>query len=84
MRHEQEEEVVPLRGTYDAEADAAKLYLVDEMRAGEATTQVVVDVPEGVGEIVLDFDSAGKLLGVEVLGASHLLRDSLIAKLTHR
>ncbi|NYI70806.1 uncharacterized protein YuzE [Naumannella cuiyingiana] len=34
------------------------------------------------GTIVLDFDDAGHLLGVEVLGATELLTDAARARLT--
>ena len=35
---------------------------------------------EGVGEIVLDFDKKGRLLGVEVLGARSLLKPGTLAR----
>ncbi|MCS3443269.1 DUF2283 domain-containing protein [Microbacterium phyllosphaerae] len=34
-----------------------------------------VELPDGMtGELILDFDRDGRLLGIEVLGASGLLR----------
>jgi uncharacterized protein YuzE len=36
-------------------------------------------VPGGGGEIILDFNDAGHLLGVEVLGASAVLSPDVIA-----
>lgn len=69
------------RATYDAEVDAAYLYLVDEIADGAATTQRVVEVP-GVGDVVLDFDDDDRLLGMEVIAASALLPRDLLDRLT--
>jgi uncharacterized protein YuzE len=52
-----------MRMTYDGDADAA--YLVIERPGG--------------GDIVLDFDADGRLLGVEVIGATGLLRPAAVA-----
>jgi uncharacterized protein YuzE len=63
------------RLTYDDKADAAYLYLKEGTEPGEATTSVPVQLPSGVGlgSITLDFDDDGRLIGIEVLGASRLL-----------
>lgn len=61
-----------MRMTVDREVDAWYLQIVNVIAAGQAVEQVVVGRP-GRGEIVLDFDPDGFLLGVEVLGASRLL-----------
>lgn len=38
-----------------------------------------VDLPDGIGgELFLDFDEDGHLLGVEILGASALLRPEIL------
>ncbi|WP_248958637.1 DUF2283 domain-containing protein [Sphaerisporangium perillae] len=58
---------------YDHEVDAAYSYIVDAIADGEAVEQVVVERP-GSGDIVLDFDRDGHLLGVEIIGANRLLR----------
>jgi uncharacterized protein YuzE len=47
---------------------------VDEVGDGEAVVQIVVDDERLAGTVVLDLDAAGRLLGVEVLGASDVLR----------
>jgi uncharacterized protein YuzE len=58
---------VTLRLTWDSEAGAGYLHLTD-IRPGEAVSQRAVENPvEGVGEVVLDFDWEGRLLGVEFL-----------------
>jgi uncharacterized protein YuzE len=62
-----------VRWELDTEADAAYLSITDDEAGGAAVEQVVVG-REGRGDIVLDFNADGRLLGVEVLGASALLR----------
>jgi uncharacterized protein YuzE len=57
-----------MRLTYDDEANAAYLELED-ITEGTAVENVVVERP-GRGDIVLDFDADGRLLGVEVIGAT--------------
>ena len=53
--------------TYDKEADALYILLLDGQF--QCRTVRVTD------EIALDFAPAEKLVGIEVLGASHLFRD---------
>jgi uncharacterized protein YuzE len=61
--------------TYDAEAKAAYVYL-DPIAPGEAKRQeVVLD-----GQVVLDLDEHGKLLGVEIIYADLLLRPETLAR----
>ncbi|QNA91361.1 MULTISPECIES: DUF2283 domain-containing protein [unclassified Microbacterium] len=60
---------------YDPEVDAAYIPIGRAVRAGEATAQVPeIRSPHGEGEIILDFDEAGHLIGIELLRASTLLR----------
>jgi uncharacterized protein YuzE len=70
-----------MRIKYDPEADAAYVYLIDHIEPGEAVRQeVVLD-----GGVVLDLDSKGRLLGVEVVYARSLLRaETLDAADKHR
>jgi uncharacterized protein YuzE len=66
--------------TYDPEARAAYVYLVDRIAPGEAKRQeVVLD-----GQVVLDLDEHGKLLGVEIIYADSLLRPETIARAEQR
>jgi uncharacterized protein YuzE len=60
------------RFTHDPDSDCAYFYVAPSIADGEAVEQVVVE-REGRGDIVLDFDSAGRLLGVEIVGALALL-----------
>lgn len=61
------------RITHDPRANAAYVSLVN-IAPGEAVRQQVVG-----GDIVLDYDANGKLLGIEVLDARRLLRESTLA-----
>jgi uncharacterized protein YuzE len=64
-----------MRVEYDAEADAAYLYLID-LEAGAVSDTVE---GEGMAEGVnLDFDAEGRLVGVEVLDASRRLPAALL------
>jgi uncharacterized protein YuzE len=68
------DEPVTLRLTWDGEADAGYLHLTD-IAPGEAVTQRVIENPvQGLGDIVLDFDHEGRLLGIELLDARLLPR----------
>ncbi|MGY1704933.1 DUF2283 domain-containing protein [Geodermatophilus sp. SYSU D00697] len=61
------EDDVTLQLTWDGDAGAGHLYLAD-VEPGEAVSQRVVENPvDGVGDVVLDFDREGRLLGVELL-----------------
>ncbi len=67
-----------VRLTYDANADAAYVYLTgDEVVAPVAKT-VPVDPAEAGGMIDLDFDGHGRLIGIEILDASTYVAPSLL------
>ncbi len=71
---------LPMKITYDKEADAAYVQLVDGIRDGEASTQVhSIETPGRKGEIIIDFDAAGRILGMEILGAKDVLREETLA-----
>ena len=67
-----------MRMTFDPEADAAYLYIADEIPNGAAVENLVVE-RKGKGDIVLDFDATGHLLGVEIIGAEALLDPDILA-----
>ena len=67
------------QATYDPDADAAYLQLAEHIGQGAAVRQEIVGI-DGLGEVVLDFDSSNRLLGVEVIGAA-LLPDVLLRRL---
>ena len=69
-----------MRVTYDASVDAAYIQLVDDIGAGGVANTYPCDPREVGGMINLDFDSAGRLVGVEVLDASKLLPPEILER----
>lgn len=71
-----------MRVTFEPDVDMAYIYLT---RLGDAnqvqhTEALVIDLPGGSRQLVnLDFDSGGRLLGIEIAGASAALPRSLLA-----
>ncbi|MHB0915648.1 MAG: DUF2283 domain-containing protein [Thermoleophilia bacterium] len=63
--------------TYDQDADAAYIYL-REIEAGGSVKTYPCDPLEVDGMINLDFDKEGRLVGIEVLGASNKLPPEVI------
>ena len=57
---------------YDVNVDAAYLYLTP-VREGAVKKTYPCDPREVRGQINLDFDEAGRLVGIEVLDANRLL-----------
>lgn len=66
-----------MRTTFDAEADAAYITLAPEIAPGRSVRNEIVDTAGGT--VVLDFDQAGVLLGIEVIGATKLLDGEFLA-----
>ena len=64
--------------TYDPTVDAAYIQLVDEIAAGSVTKTYPCDPREIDGEINLDFDSDGRLVGIEVFDATKMLSGELL------
>ena len=67
-----------MRVTYDRSANAAYIYLVPTVDEGQITKTYACDPIEIVGQINLDFDASGQLLGIEVLDADRLLSEELL------
>ena len=65
--------------TYDSVADAAYVYLVEQIATGEAVKTHVTDVPLDAGTVLVNLDKDGRLLGFEILGARGVLRDETLA-----
>lgn len=65
--------------SHDKEVDAAYIRIVDVIPDGEAVRQVTMNSGIGEAEFVLDLDRWGRLLGIEVLGASLGLRPETLA-----
>ena len=68
----------PLRVTYDAEANAAYVYLVPEIKPGGVARTVPVDGGAHPWMVNLDVGSDGRILGIEVLDARRLLPAALL------
>ncbi|WP_061964036.1 DUF2283 domain-containing protein [Demequina aurantiaca] len=64
--------------SYDADVDAAYIYLASEIDSGSVSRTVPVDPQEIDGMINLDFDAEGLLVGIEVLEASRFLSPFLL------
>lgn len=65
---------------FDPEANAAYITLGNrEIGPGAAASQSdFIPTPSGVGNVILDFDAGGRLIGVEVLSARELLDPALL------
>lgn len=67
-----------MRLTYDPEADAAFLYLVDEIRPGEVKRSQWVPLRMKGASMTVSLGEDGRALGVEFLGASKQLAPLLL------
>ena len=67
-----------MRITFDPEADAAYIYVKDHLGFGEVVETHMCDVEVKEGAIILAFDEAGLLVGVEILGARKLLSEGVL------
>ncbi|WP_087007181.1 DUF2283 domain-containing protein [Gulosibacter sp. 10] len=59
---------------YDPEANAAYIPLSQSSNGGVEYTATGITPPLGEGEINLDFNGNGQLIGIEIIGARSLLR----------
>lgn len=71
-----------MKVSYDPEANAVYIQLAEEIGAGGVAKTYPCDPAEVGGMINLDFDDAGRLVGVEVLDASKLLPRELLGSET--
>lgn len=58
---------------YDRSVDAAHVYFRSILASGEVVRTEPCDVEIREGAIILEFDAAGRLIGLEILGASRVL-----------
>ena len=63
---------------YDKSVDSAYIYLSDETENIEVNKTYTCDPLKIDGEINLDFDSSGRLIGIEVLNASKKLQNDIL------
>jgi len=66
--------------TFDAEADAAFVYLDGDIPPGGAPRSEICDVEIEGGAVILLFSPDDRLVGIEILGASRLLTPQTLAK----
>ena len=62
-----------MRFTYDEIADAMYIYLVDPIAPGQAVDTLPLETERGHKEMFIDVDANGKILGIEIQGASRVL-----------
>ena len=67
-----------MRSTYDSVANAAYVYLVDSVKPGEVAYSRHANIALDQAAITVDFDTDGRVLGIELLGADRLLRSESI------
>jgi uncharacterized protein YuzE len=63
---------VPLICTYDSDVDATYIYLDHPIEPGHAQRTRTFDTPIGMFNLDLDLDADGHVLGLEILGGTHL------------
>lgn len=85
MRDQQSAGYVRVRVGLDAAASAAYILLtetdVETLRPGRRHVCEIPDVP---GLVALEFDGAGHLIGIEVLGAQRVLPPDFLARARRR
>jgi uncharacterized protein YuzE len=67
-----------MRITYDDAADAAYIFLGDSIAPGAVARTRPTMLEFDRSFIALDFDSNGKVLGIEILGASRIVDDGIL------
>jgi len=67
-----------MRVTHDRTVDAAYIYLSSSIAPGAVKTTYACDPAEVGGQIHLDFDAQGRLVGIEVLDASRKLPPDIL------
>ena len=68
-----------MRIEYDPQSDAAYIYFESQIGAGGVDKTYACDPSAVDGQIHLDFDAQGRLLGIEILDASEFLPAELLA-----
>ncbi|MBI4163342.1 MAG: DUF2283 domain-containing protein [Candidatus Aenigmarchaeota archaeon] len=65
-----------MKVTYDKEADAAFIYLKEKIEKGEVKNTISMN-----DNIILDFDSNKKLIGIEILSASKVIPKNTVSQM---
>ncbi len=66
-----------MRVTYDSQVKTVYIHLRDQ-QPGDAEHQCVVECDKAKGQIVLDIDKHGRLIGIEVLGGGRAVPQELL------
>ncbi len=66
-----------MRMTYDRTADAAYVYLVPHVEPGGVARTYCCD-PSEAGQVSLDYNSEGQLVGIEILNARKLIPQEVL------
>jgi uncharacterized protein YuzE len=66
-------EGMAVRVTVDVVANAATIYVMDPIMPGTVVSSHVCDLDVEDCAVVLDLDASGRLVSIEILGASKLL-----------
>ena len=72
-----------MRITYDPDADAAFIYLVDSIQNGQVAQSHMCDLEIREGAVILAMDQQQRLLGIEILGAAKLLPQVVLEQSEH-
>jgi uncharacterized protein YuzE len=67
-----------MRISYDPEANAASIYLVEHIAFGEEVENFVCGPTIPNTSIILGFDNQRKLISIEILGARELLPQQVL------
>jgi uncharacterized protein YuzE len=67
-----------MRITFDPEANAAYIYLKEAIEPGGVSKTELCNVELSGGPIFLQFNSDGRLIGIEILGARELLLEDTL------
>lgn len=65
---------------YDTEVNAAYISLIEIEPGDISCSSNSVQAKDCPGQVNLDFDSSGRLVGIEVLNASSILHQNLLLK----
>ena len=65
--------------TYDGQADMAYLYIAEDVADGDAAVTVVVDDEDLRGDLAVDLDADGRVLGIEIFNPRAQLRPDVLA-----
>ena len=69
-----------LRMTHDPEANAAFIYVVDDIAPGEVAQTRLLHHDTPHASVICHYDSEKRLLGIELLGFSYLVPEAVVTR----